>query len=102
MILAAYQSSPATAEALIHELNASQPQVLGRLVKAVPGMIPKAYRWVGEMREISGFVGEGEGEIYEGIAKLYERVERSLAGDGKDVEVLNSVVEKAKKTVERT
>ena len=31
----------------------------------------QAYRWVGEMEEIAGFVGEGEGEIYHGIAKLY-------------------------------
>jgi hypothetical protein len=97
MILAAHASSPATAEALLHELKASQPQVLGRLVKSVPGMVPKAYRWVGEMREISGFIGEGEGEIYEGIAKLYERIEASRQRDGEDVRVLESFVEGGRK-----
>lgn len=36
-------------------------------------MLPKAYRWVGEMEEISDFVGDNEGLIHKGIAQLYAR-----------------------------
>ncbi|KAF8550689.1 6-phosphogluconate dehydrogenase C-terminal domain-like protein [Imleria badia] len=98
MILAAHASSPATAEALVKELSLSQAGVLDRLVKSVPAMLPKAYRWVGEMEEIGEFVGGGEGDIYRGLARIYERVEKSLGGDQVDVEVLRKFVEDAKKT----
>ncbi|KAJ3810584.1 6-phosphogluconate dehydrogenase C-terminal domain-like protein [Lentinula aff. lateritia] len=97
MILAAHASSPATAEALLHELGDSQPEFLRRITRTIPPMLPKAYRWVGEMEEIGSFVGGGEGAIYEGIAKLYQRVEQSLSSDQKDVEVLKKFVEEAKK-----
>ncbi|KAF9020460.1 6-phosphogluconate dehydrogenase C-terminal domain-like protein [Hymenopellis radicata] len=97
MILAAHRSSPATSTALLNELHQSQPVLLNRLGGAIPGMVPKAYRWVGEMEEIAGFVGDGEGEIYEGIAKLYSRVEKSLQEDNADVQVLKEFAEAAKK-----
>ncbi|KAL1673921.1 hypothetical protein EV122DRAFT_269949 [Schizophyllum commune] len=98
MVLAAHRSSPATADALLHELNDSAPALLSRITSSVPGMLPKAYRWVDEMYEISDFVGEGEGDIHRGIGKLYERVQCSLESDsqGGDVEVLNEFVSKAK------
>lgn len=96
--LAAHASSPATAEALVKELSQSQPEVRDRLVNAVPAMLPKAYRWVGEMEEIGEFVGGKEGDIYRGLARIYERVEKSLDGDRADVEVLSKFVEDAKKT----
>jgi hypothetical protein len=58
----------------------------------------KAYRWVGEMSEIAGFVGEGEGDIYHGLSQLYSRIERSgKGGHGKDLEVLAHFVAEAKK-----
>ena len=99
--LAAHASSPATAEALVHELHSSQPQVLQRITTSIPNMLPKAYRWVAEMEEISSFVGGGEGHIHEGLARLYERVERSLneekdGGPAEDVKVLRGFVEDAK------
>jgi len=103
MILAAHASSPATANALIHELASSQPFFLKRITTAVPGMLPKAYRWVGEMEEISQFVGGGEGKIHEGLARLYERVESSRQheeGGGSDVQVLKKFVEDAKKVID--
>ncbi|KAI5121960.1 hypothetical protein M0805_002031 [Coniferiporia weirii] len=83
MILAANAASPATASALLAELHESQPQLLQRITKSVPGMIPKAYRWVGEMEEIANFVGKGEGDVYKGLAQLYERVDGALERDGK-------------------
>ncbi|KAF8828813.1 hypothetical protein HHX47_DHR3000364 [Lentinula edodes] len=55
MILAAHASSPATAEALLHELSDSQPEFLRRITRTIPPMLPKAYRWVGEMEEIGSF-----------------------------------------------
>ncbi|KAF9219614.1 hypothetical protein BS17DRAFT_789070 [Gyrodon lividus] len=59
-------------------------------------MIPKAYRWVGEMEEIGNFVGGEGGDIYRGLAKVYERVEKSLDGDQADVDVLKKFVEDVK------
>lgn len=59
------------------------------------------------MEEIAGFVGgEGtvsgtEGEIYQGLARLYERIERSV-GDNKtggDVDTLKNFVDEAKKVI---
>ena len=98
--IAAHGSSPATASALLRELNASQPMLVDRLIKSIPDMFPKAYRWVGEMEEISEFVGEGEGEIHRGLANLYRRIEGSLGdGDvGGDVGVLTQFVAEAKAT----
>lgn len=98
LALAAHASSPATAEALVKELSLSQAVVLDRLVETVPPMLPKAYRWVGEMEEIGKFVGGKEGDIYRGLARIYERVEKSLDGDQADVEVLKKFVEDAKRT----
>ncbi|KZT20000.1 hypothetical protein NEOLEDRAFT_899327 [Neolentinus lepideus HHB14362 ss-1] len=64
-------------------------------------MLPKAYRWVGEMEEISAFVGEsGESDIHKGLASTFARIEKSLKGDGGDVEVLREFVEKGKKVLE--
>jgi L-threonate 2-dehydrogenase len=68
------------------ELTRSQPEMLGWLGPRVPGMFPKAYRWVAEMEEIAQYLGDaGRGaEIYDGIARLYERIaaDRESEGDG--------------------
>ncbi|KAF5388857.1 hypothetical protein D9757_005647 [Collybiopsis confluens] len=95
MILAAHASSPATAEALLDELKESQPEMLKRIARVLPPSFPKAYRWVHEMEEIAGFVGAGEGSIYTGIAKLYERMDGSLNGDQEDIETLSRFVQAA-------
>lgn len=61
------------AEALIAELSASQPQLLGQFRAAIPRMYDKAYRWVGEMEEISDFLADNEAssDIYAAVARLY-------------------------------
>lgn len=83
----------------MHELGSSQPMFLKRITTSVPGMLPKAYRWVGEMEEISQFVGGGEGKIHEGMARLYERMEKSVKEDGEEVQVLKKFVEEAKEVI---
>jgi L-threonate 2-dehydrogenase len=62
------------ADALIAELSSSQPEMLGRMKKSIPGMYDKAYRWVGEMEEISDFLDANapSAEMYRGIAGLYQ------------------------------
>jgi len=62
------------AEALIAELSSSQPEMLGRMKKSIPSMYDKAYRWIGEMEEISDFLdaNAASSDMYKGIARLYE------------------------------
>lgn len=96
MSTAAHANSQATSDALLQELSDSQPDLLARIARVQP-MIPKAYRWVAEMQEIAGFVGGEERQIYEGVSKIYERVERSLEGDGADVDVLKEFVAAARR-----
>jgi putative dehydrogenase len=62
------------AEALIAELSSSQPEMLKRMQRGIPGMYDKAYRWVGEMDEISHFLDANQpsSEMYAAIAKLYQ------------------------------
>lgn len=61
-------------EALIAELTASQPEMLRRMKSSIPGMYDKAYRWVGEMEEISEFLEANapSRDIYAAIARLYD------------------------------
>ncbi len=62
------------ADALIAELSSSQPEMLKRMQRGIPGMYDKAYRWVGEMEEISDFLDANapSADMYRGIARLYE------------------------------
>ncbi|VDB95370.1 unnamed protein product [Peniophora sp. CBMAI 1063] len=96
MILSAHASSPATATALMKELHSSQPALLQRAAKGIPSMMPKAYRWVGEMNEISDFVGGPMGSIHKGMAAVYERVEQAIDEDNEDKRVLDTFVKEAK------
>lgn len=61
-------------EALIAELSKSQPEMLKRMRGSIPGAYDKAYRWVGEMEEISDFHGPNKpaADMYAAIARLYE------------------------------
>src|SRR5260221_8096160 len=72
-----------SAAALLEELGDSQPNLLAYLRRSVPDMYGKAYRWVAEMREIAGFLGEeaASGEIYEGMAQLYESIASAAAAE---------------------
>ncbi|THG95578.1 hypothetical protein EW026_g6100 [Hermanssonia centrifuga] len=127
MILSAHAASPATSQALLHELASSQPVILQRIAASTNGMLPKAYRWVGEMEEISAFVEgglnssttkptdtssalkgteDGPELIHMGLAKLYDRIALAVEDDkdgkeAKDVKVLQGFVEEAKKVISR-
>jgi L-threonate 2-dehydrogenase len=74
MMLAA--SRAGTADALFAELSSSQKEMLAWFKRGLALMPPKAYRWIAEMHEIAGFVGEDPSahELYEGAAHFYERI----------------------------
>lgn len=68
------------------ELAESQPALLATFERTVPGMFPKAYRWVAEMREIATFAAEdpGAARIFEGAAELYERIAQDVVGERRE------------------
>lgn len=68
--------------ALKAELAESQQALLGYLSRNVPGMYPKAYRWVAELDEIASFVGADlpEHAMLEAAARFYERIADDVAG----------------------
>ena len=78
MMLAATRGG--VAEGLRTELERSQPALLPWLQRAVPAMYSKAYRFVGEMEEISDYVGEdlSAQEMYRAFADFYTRHCRRL------------------------
>jgi 3-hydroxyisobutyrate dehydrogenase-like beta-hydroxyacid dehydrogenase len=81
MMLAAARAG--TTDALRAELSASQPALHGWLTRQMPKMYSKAYRWVAEMEEISGFVGEdpAAAQFFQAAARLYERIAADDEGE---------------------
>jgi len=90
MVLAATKAG--AADALRDELALSQPAILARLEIALPDMIPKAYRWVAEMREIAGFLGPDHPAnlIYAGFARWFEHLADDAKGEAEDAELLKA------------
>ena len=88
MILAAQRAG--VSDALYNELSASQAALLAGFARGVPDMFSKAYRWVAEMQEISGFAGPGpaEQEIFSGAADFYARIARDFEGANQEIAVL--------------
>ncbi len=88
MMLAATRAG--SADALLAELQLSQKDMLGWFKRSLATMPPKAYRWVAEMQEIAGFVGDDPAahELYQGAAHFYERIAEDFAADKKDVAAL--------------
>ena len=63
------------------------------LTRFVTSMYDKAYRWEGEMEEISAFLAEdgaerGEAAIYAGMARFYARLAADHAGPGEEIDAL--------------
>lgn len=84
MILAAARSG-ATA-ALHQEMSESLPDLLQGLGRQIPDMLPKAYRWVAEMREIATFSAEdpASAAVFAGFAQLFDEIARDFAGEQHD------------------
>jgi L-threonate 2-dehydrogenase len=79
MILAAARSGAGAA--LYQEMSESLPSLLSSLRRQVPDMLPKAYRWVAEMREIAAFSGADPAThaVYVGFSELFDRIARDVA-----------------------
>jgi putative dehydrogenase len=94
MMLAATRAG--SADALFAELSSSQKEMFAWFKRGLALMPPKAYRWVAEMHEIAGFVGEDPTahELYEGAAHFYERIAEDFDGDKKDVTALTDFLGK--------
>jgi putative dehydrogenase len=75
-------------ESLMAEMKFSLPQLYGWLEKSLPTMYAKAYRWDGEMREISKFLlpEKGASTMLAGAADLYEHIaEDNRAGPQSEI-----------------
>ncbi|ODT75665.1 MAG: hypothetical protein ABS76_33600 [Pelagibacterium sp. SCN 64-44] len=90
MMLTASRSG--VAPALAVELKHSQPQLMDSFSRSVPDMMPKAARWVSEMKEIAAFAGDGFSinRIYDALAGFYRAVGRDYADGGEGSEALRS------------
>jgi L-threonate 2-dehydrogenase len=93
MMLAAARAG--TTDALRAELSESQPALHGWLTRAMPKMYSKAYRWVAEMEEISGFVGEdpAAAQFFQAAARLYERIAADFEGKRAECAALDEFCE---------
>ncbi|MDH3661687.1 MAG: DUF1932 domain-containing protein [Alphaproteobacteria bacterium] len=70
------------APAFVEELAQSQEAALRRMRQQVPGMVPKAHRWIGEMEEIAKSFDAADlsPAVFQGIAEIYRLVaERPIA-----------------------
>lgn len=74
-MLAAAERAGVGAE-LHSEMSDSQPALLARAERNVPGMYPKAYRWIDEMQQVASFLGHDRPEsgIWRSLADLYEAI----------------------------
>ena len=88
MMLAAARGG--VAEGLRTELERSQPALLPWLQRQIPAMYPKAYRFVGEMEEISDYVGEDVSaqEMFDAFADFYTRLAADYEGNQAEVGAL--------------
>ncbi|TRM61605.1 hypothetical protein BD626DRAFT_501605 [Schizophyllum amplum] len=97
MILSAERTSPATADALLHALDISQPTLVDRVVDLVPASISKAYRHIYEMQEVGNFVGGEEQQTFKGIEALYRNLAKANEEGSRDCDVLRDFAEAAKR-----
>ena len=90
MMLAAMRAG--SGDALYEELAYSQKAALKQFKQQLPMMPAKAYRWVAEMEEIAGFVGEGSAarELYQAAAHFYAHMAEDFAGDKEDSAALEA------------
>ena len=94
MMLAAMRGG--SAAALFDELSFSQKEMLAQFKRQLPAMPAKAYRWIAEMQEIAGFVGDDPAarELYQGAAHFYQRMAEDFSGDQNAVAALTEFLAK--------
>jgi 3-hydroxyisobutyrate dehydrogenase-like beta-hydroxyacid dehydrogenase len=95
MMLAATRAG--VADKLRIELERSYPTYLTSFQRAVPDMFDKAYRFVGEMEEISDFTGEGDPaarKLYEAVAEFYTRIAADHDGKHEETGALAAFLKK--------
>ena len=70
--------------------------MLAQFKQHLPMMPAKAYRWIAEMREIAGFVGDDPAarELYDGAAHFFERIAEDFVADQKAVAALKAFLAK--------
>lgn len=90
MILGAERAGAGAA--LRAELATSQPELRARFASSLPDMIPKAYRWVAEMREIAAFLegDEAAAATFRAVAHFYERIALDAARERSEVSVIEA------------
>lgn len=89
LLLAAHRHG--AADALRAEMQRSMPDLFLRYGRQVPDMVPKAYRWVAEMEEISAFLAEDDpagAQLFEGMAGLFAGVEADRRDSGAAIAAL--------------
>ncbi len=98
MILAAMRAG--SAEALLAELGFSQQEMLEQFRQQLPKMPAKAYRWVAEMQEIAGFVGDDPAAraLYDGAADFYQRIAKDFQSSKAEASAIEEFLGKARKT----
>jgi L-threonate 2-dehydrogenase len=94
MMLAAMRGG--SAAALFDELSFSQKEMLAQFKRQLPAMPAKAHRWIAEMQEIAGFVGDDPAarELYRGAAHFYERMAEDFCGDQNAIAALTDFLSK--------
>jgi len=90
MMLAATRHG--AAEGLRKEFARSQPALLPWFQRSIPAMYSKAYRFVGEMEEISDYVGEDVSaeEMFDAFADFYTRLAADYEGPQAEVGALTA------------
>jgi len=80
------------ADKLRAELDRTQPALVAQFQRAVPDMFDKAYRFVGEMEEISDYVGEDVSaeEMFDAFADFYTRLASDYEGAQAEVGALTA------------
>jgi hypothetical protein len=86
------------AEALRAELADSQPDFLAG-ARRLPGVVPKAYRWVAEMEEIAATFEQAgvTPRMHLGAADVYRLVEAARASASRPLDGLDAVVDEVRR-----
>lgn len=79
--------------ALLDEMGRSQSGLLAGFSRSIPDMFTKSARWVPEMREVAAMLGpeRPEGEMFEAIARLYERLANDERGVRQEIVILEGL-----------